>query len=93
MKVADYIIKYLADYGINDIIKLLTNNNHSDYPICRRFKYRKSSKERIGTIATLVINLKEKSMFISRGSPLKYPFEKIFVDNNNVYNNKNNSKL
>eukprot|EP01084_Bolivina_argentea_P143211 251527_1 len=68
------------DNRIEVIEEILTNNMHHKFPICRKFVYRKKMNAYIGTIATIIMDLKQKSMKISRGTPLKYPFDTIFVN-------------
>eukprot|EP00484_Ammonia_sp_Unknown_P020000 CAMPEP_0197030488 /NCGR_PEP_ID=MMETSP1384-20130603/9713_1 /TAXON_ID=29189 /ORGANISM="Ammonia sp." /LENGTH=396 /DNA_ID=CAMNT_0042459853 /DNA_START=46 /DNA_END=1236 /DNA_ORIENTATION=- len=61
--------------------ELLTNDMHKDQPICREFKAKSAWKgKKTGTVTTIIMNLKRKSMHLSRGSPLRYPFETVFVD-------------
>eukprot|EP01083_Nonionella_stella_P185308 675434_1 len=62
------------------IEQLLTDRKNKDFPICRDFVWDTAKGRNVGTIATIIMDLKKKSMKVSKGTPLKYPFEEVLVN-------------
>ena len=74
----------LTDYNqpnVSDFKSLLLDKKNESLPICRKYtKPINDLLETTGTICSLVMDLENKSMHITRGSPLHHPFEEITLN-------------
>lgn len=75
------VVLNLKNPGLIEFKNLLLDKENSDLPICRNYKKPINDMlETTGTICSIVMDLEQKEMHITRGTPLKNPFEKISLN-------------
>jgi len=73
-------LKQLNASGARRIEDLLTNDSNLEWPICRKFTRISLHGKRVGTISTIVMNLKQRTIKLSRGNPKHHSFETFPVE-------------
>ena len=67
--------------NVDSIKKILLDEGNSDLPICRKYTMNSNGLlEDIGTISSIIMNLKEKEMHITRGNPFDHPYTTIALN-------------
>ena len=67
------ITEGFAIFSMNEMKKLLLDQSHPDLPICRPY-VEDPDLGNVGTICTIIMDLKNTQLHITRGSPLKSTF-------------------
>ena len=70
------LIKELDTFSITEMKQILKDQSHQTLPICRPY-IEDPDLGNVGTICTILMDLKKHQLHITRGSPLKSPFTTI----------------
>ena len=72
------IVFNYSNPGIDEFKNLLLDKTNTDLPICRTYKKPINDLlETTGTICSIIMDLEQKQLHITRGNPFENPFEQI----------------
>ena len=75
---ASEILKNLKNPELEEFKRLLRDQKNKKLPICRPYvKPKNKLLKTAGTVCSIIMDLKEKSIHITRGNPFENPFEEI----------------
>lgn len=78
---ASSIISTLTDQSIETMKEILADKSDVELPICRPYIQGKTMQD-VGTVCTIIMDLKNLEMNITKGAPLQNDYSKIFLNKN-----------
>jgi hypothetical protein len=78
-KIAINLATNTQTYSLERMKKILLDDTDPELPICRKF-IPGDLMEEVGTVCTILMDLNQEMMHITKGSPLHTPFTKISLN-------------
>ena len=75
---ASSIAKQLSGTSIDEMKMILLDNSDEELPICRSYDYVEDFGD-LGTVTTIIMDLKKKCLELTHGNPFFNEFEKISI--------------
>ncbi|MCE7735395.1 MAG: hypothetical protein GPJ54_10990, partial [Candidatus Heimdallarchaeota archaeon] len=78
-KKASELILNLKDQSIGKMKEILADKSDTDLPICRPYIQGRTMQD-VGTVCTIIMDLKNQEMNITKGSPIRNEYSKITLE-------------
>ncbi len=72
------LIKTNEGRTVEDMKEILLDRENNAFPICRKY-VQDDYIDNVGTVTTLIMDLRKRKLHFTRGSPLENPFEQITI--------------
>jgi len=79
LKTARSLASQLDDVTQEDLMAILMDNNCGEYSILQGYQYIKEFKDKVGTVATVIMDLPTRALFLRLGSSPDNNFKKIVI--------------
>jgi isopenicillin-N N-acyltransferase-like protein len=76
---ASELVKNLEDQTIDKMKSILADKSNLELPICRKYIQGKTMQD-VGTVCTIVMDLQNEEMHITKGTPLKNEFSLVSLN-------------
>jgi hypothetical protein len=77
--IAHNLVKSSQNQSLELMKSILLDDSDSELPICRKY-IPGTTMEEVGTVCTILMDLKQEVMHITKGTPLHNPFTKISLN-------------
>jgi hypothetical protein len=78
-KIASNLVKSYPTQSLELMKSILLDDTDPELPICRKY-IPGTIKEKVGTVCTILMDLNQEVMHVTKGSPLHNPFAKISLN-------------